>query len=155
MVALSNAHEMLSSLRTNAADARAAGLTALHDGKRTCAADFLCVPGTTISKLSARWPELKSIPHSIASQLETEAHYSMYIDRQAADIEAFRRDEDLKLPSRLNYDQIGGLSNEVREKLSNARPTTLGQASRIPGITAGAVTALLSHVRRRGAGALG
>ena len=79
----------------------------------------------------------------------------MYIDRQAADIEAFRRDEDLKLPSRLNYDQIGGLSNEVREKLSNARPTTLGQASRIPGITAGAVTALLSHVRRRGAGALG
>lgn len=154
MAAVSNAHEMLSTLRTNATDARAAGLAALRDGKRNCAADFLCVPGTTIAKLSVRWPELKNIPHSIASQLETEAHYSMYIDRQAADIEAFRRDEDLTLPPWLNYDQIGGLSNEVREKLSNARPTTLGQASRIPGITAGAVTALLSHVRRRGAGAL-
>ena len=81
-------------------------------------------------------------------QIETEAGYAGYLDRQAADVAAFRRDEDLILPPDLDYGLVGGLSNEVREKLIAVRPLTLGQASRIEGVTPGALTALLAHVRR-------
>ena len=74
--------------------------------------------------------------------------YSGYLERQALDVEAFKRDEDLRLDPALDYAAVGGLSNEVREKLAAARPVTLGQASRIEGVTAGALTALLAHVKR-------
>ena len=84
-------------------------------------------------------------------QIEIDAGYAGYLDRQAADVEAFRRDEALRLPAGLDYTAIGGLSNEVREKLAAIRPATLGQAGRIEGVTPGALTALLAHVRRRGA----
>ena len=83
--------------------------------------------------------------------MEIDAAYSGYLDRQTADVEAFRRDEDLRLPAELDYGVIGGLSNEVREKLKAVRPATLGQAGRIEGVTPGALTALLAHVRRRAA----
>lgn len=81
-------------------------------------------------------------------QLEIEAVYAGYLDRQEADIIAFKRDEDLIIPPELNYDLIGGLSSEAREKLKAVSPSTLGQASRIEGMTAGALTALLAHVRK-------
>ena len=84
-------------------------------------------------------------------QVEIDASYAGYLDRQTADVEAFRRDEDLRLPAELDYAGIGGLSNEVREKLLAVRPLTLGQAARIEGVTPGALTALLAHVRRRAA----
>ncbi|MGH6996773.1 MAG: tRNA uridine-5-carboxymethylaminomethyl(34) synthesis enzyme MnmG, partial [Phenylobacterium sp.] len=74
-----------------------------------------------------------------------------YLDRQRADAESLRRDEDLRLPTDLDYAGVGGLSNEVREKLIAVRPLTLGQAARIEGVTPGALTALLAHVRRRAA----
>ncbi|MEE8535230.1 MAG: tRNA uridine-5-carboxymethylaminomethyl(34) synthesis enzyme MnmG, partial [Kiloniellales bacterium] len=77
-----------------------------------------------------------------------DAAYAGYLDRQAADVEAFRRDEDLRLPADLDYAGLDGLSNEVREKLDRIRPLTLGQAARIEGVTPGAITALLAHVRR-------
>jgi len=83
--------------------------------------------------------------------LEIDAAYAGYLDRQAADAAAFRRDENLRLPADLDYAGVGGLSNEVREKLSTVRPLTLGQAARIEGVTPGALTALLAHVRRRAA----
>ena len=82
-------------------------------------------------------------------QLEIEALYAGYLDRQEADVAAFRRDENLSLPTDLDYLRVGGLSNEVREKLANARPATLGQAGRIEGVTPGAMTALLAHVKRQ------
>ena len=81
-------------------------------------------------------------------QIEIDAAYAGYLDRQAADVEAFRRDEALSLPADLDYAGIGGLSNEVRSKLAAVRPLTLGQAARIEGVTPGALTALLAHVRR-------
>ena len=84
----------------------------------------------------------------VREQLQIEAGYAGYLDRQAADVAAFRRDEDLRLPGDLDYAGLGGLSNEVREKLAAVRPATLGQASRIEGVTPGALTALLAHVRR-------
>ena len=81
-------------------------------------------------------------------QLEIEGKYAGYVDRQAADIRAFRKDEELRIPEGLNFDKIGGLSSEVRQKLSLAQPATLGAAARIPGVTPAALTALLRHVRR-------
>ena len=86
-------------------------------------------------------------------QIEIDATYAGYLDRQKADVEAFRRDENLALPQSLNYHEVGGLSAEVREKLSRVRPLTLGQAGRIEGVTPGALTALLAYVTRRRANA--
>ena len=146
--ALAGANEMMRGLKTGAAAARDAGLPVSRDGRGRSAGDLLRLPGVTMAGLAVRWPELAGISPVIAEQLEADAHYAGYMDRQAADIEAFRRDDGLRLPVGLDYGRIGGLSNEVREKLATARPATLGQAARIPGVTAGAVTALLGHVRR-------
>jgi tRNA uridine 5-carboxymethylaminomethyl modification enzyme len=84
----------------------------------------------------------------VRAQVEIDAGYAGYLDRQAADAEALRREEALALPVDLDYAVIGGLSNEVREKLTRVQPRTLGQAGRIEGMTPGALTALLSHVKK-------
>ena len=84
----------------------------------------------------------------IRDQLAIEATYANYIERQQADIEALRRDEALEISQSVDYSAVGGLSNEVRIKLETVKPRTLGQASRIEGITPGALTALLAHVKR-------
>jgi tRNA uridine 5-carboxymethylaminomethyl modification enzyme len=85
----------------------------------------------------------------VSAQIEIDARYAGYLDRQEADILAFRRDEALYLPDGLDYGTVGGLSAECRLKLAATRPATLGQAGRIPGMTPAALTALLGHVRRR------
>jgi tRNA uridine 5-carboxymethylaminomethyl modification enzyme len=84
----------------------------------------------------------------IARRLEVDARYDAYLARQEQDVEAFRRDEQLALPADLDYARVPSLTTEVREKLSAARPATLGQAARIPGMTPAALVALLTHVRR-------
>jgi tRNA uridine 5-carboxymethylaminomethyl modification enzyme len=89
-----------------------------------------------------------AVPRLVAEQLEIEGRYAGYLERQDADIRAFRKDELLALPENLDYAAVGSLSTEIREKLSKARPETLGAASRIPGITPAALTALLRYVRR-------
>ena len=83
--------------------------------------------------------------------MEIESAYSGYLDRQAGEVAAFKRDEHLKLAPDIDYGRIGGLSNEVRERLTAVRPLTVGQASRIEGVTPGALSALLGHVRRASA----
>jgi len=98
------------------------------------------------------WPEIKQIDGSILSQIEIEAGYESYLQRQAADIDAFKRDEALLLPVGLSYHDIGGLSTEARSKLEQFSPTTLGAASRISGVTPAAISALLRHVRRQNNG---
>jgi len=112
--------------------------------------DLLAYPNMKRADLVPVWPKLADLGNDVAEQLETEALYAGYIERQAADIKACRRDEGLRLPSSLDYAAIGGISNEVREKLIKARPATLGQAGRIEGVTPGALTALLSYVRKAG-----
>ena len=92
--------------------------------------------------------ELASVSRQVAEQMEIEAAYAGYLDRQEADILAFRKDEDLRLPTDLDYRSIGGLSNEAKEKLTSVRPATLGQAARIEGMTPGAMTAVLGHLKR-------
>jgi len=100
--------------------------------------------------LTSIWPALAGLPLDVVEQLEIDARYAGYLERQEADVVAFRRDESLMLPETLDYHAIGALSTEVREKLSQARPRTLGQAARISGVTPAALTALLGHVRRAG-----
>jgi tRNA uridine 5-carboxymethylaminomethyl modification enzyme len=121
-----------------------------QDGERRSAWRLLGHPDVSFDRLLGIWPELRTIMPAIAQQLEIEAGYTGYLERQQADIRAFQRDESLVLSAELDYTTIGGLSNEVREKLANARPASLGAASRISGVTPAALTALLRHVRRAG-----
>jgi tRNA uridine 5-carboxymethylaminomethyl modification enzyme len=125
-----------------------AGLRVKADGQRRDVVQLLAYPDIGFETLAAIWPSLKAWSPQVREQLEIEAAYAGYLDRQEADVAAFRRDEDLSLAADLDYRGIGGLSNEAREKLQAVRPLTLGQASRIEGVTPGALTALLAHVRR-------
>lgn len=126
------------------------GVHVNNDGRRRTAADLMAYPDIGFKEVAKLWPELSVLGHDIAEQVETDALYRGYIDRQAADIKAFQRDEGLRLPEAIDYNAIGGVSNEVRDKLIAARPATLGQASRIEGVTPGALTALLAYIRKAG-----
>ncbi len=133
------------------AAAAKAGLPVKADGQRRNVVELLAYPTIGFEDLARIWPQIRHWSPAAREQIEIDASYAGYLDRQAADAEAFRKDEDLRLSPDLDYGAIGGLSNEVREKLSVVRPLTLGQAARIEGVTPGALTALLAHVRRRAA----
>ncbi|MSO80579.1 MAG: tRNA uridine-5-carboxymethylaminomethyl(34) synthesis enzyme MnmG [Alphaproteobacteria bacterium] len=127
-----------------------AGLHVNHDGRRRTAMTLLGHPGIDAAALARLWPDIGGVSHDAIDQLTIEAGYAGYLGRQDADIRAFRRDEALELPPALDYGLIGGLSNEMRQKLTRTRPATLGQAARIAGVTPAALAALLRHVRRAG-----
>jgi tRNA uridine 5-carboxymethylaminomethyl modification enzyme len=95
------------------------------------------------------WPELANVPANIRGQLENDAQYAVYLGRQDADIASFRRDEERRLPDDLDFAAVHGISTEAAEKLNAIRPATLGQASRIDGVTPAALTLVLAHVRTR------
>ncbi|MEE9347252.1 MAG: tRNA uridine-5-carboxymethylaminomethyl(34) synthesis enzyme MnmG [Robiginitomaculum sp.] len=146
--ALEMARKMAQALELTPNKLAAYDIKVNNDGVRRSAMDLLAYPKMTMAKLARVWPQLGDLRPDIAEQLQTEALYAGYIERQAADIAAFARDEGLRLPESLDYTAIGGISNEVRDKLMTARPATLGQAGRIEGVTPGALTALLSHIRK-------
>jgi tRNA uridine 5-carboxymethylaminomethyl modification enzyme len=125
------------------------GLPVNQDGVTRSAFDLLGYSSIAMADLIRIWPQLRNLRRAVVEQIEIEGRYAGYLGRQQADIEAFRRDEALSLPPTLNYAAVGGLSTEVREKLSRTRPATLGQAARISGVTPAALTALLAYVRRR------
>ncbi|HET8727904.1 MAG TPA: tRNA uridine-5-carboxymethylaminomethyl(34) synthesis enzyme MnmG, partial [Alphaproteobacteria bacterium] len=114
------------------------------------AADLLRYPSIDLAALARVWPELAALPPAVAEQVEIDGRYAGYVERQEADIRAFRKDEALALPDDLDYATVGSLSVEIRQKLEAGRPATLGAAARIPGVTPAAVVALLRHVKRRG-----
>jgi tRNA uridine 5-carboxymethylaminomethyl modification enzyme len=118
-----------------------------QDGIRRSALDLLTLPDVSWPQIAAIWPELHGIHPEIVEQLEIDARYAGYLDRQDADILAFRRDEGLLLPDSLDYAAICGLSTECRVKLAAVRPRTLGQAARVDGITPAALTLVLAHVK--------
>jgi tRNA uridine 5-carboxymethylaminomethyl modification enzyme len=149
-VALDAARAALAALEATPTELRRAGFAINLDGTRRSATRLLAYPGIELADLARLWPALGSFRADVAEQVEIEAHYATYLDRQRADIESYRRDEAMVLPDALDYDAIGGLSNEAREKLARARPATLGAAARIPGVTPAALVALLGHVKRRG-----
>jgi tRNA uridine 5-carboxymethylaminomethyl modification enzyme len=127
---------------------KAQGLSINQDGVRRTAMQVLAYPDIDFQGLAKIWPTLAEVAPEIARQLEIEATYSSYLARQEADILAFRRDEALAIPDGLEFVSIPGLSTEVRSKLTEARPATLGAAARISGITPAALTALLAYVKR-------
>ena len=128
------------------------GLPIKLDGVRRSAYDLLRHRNVDHTQLAAIWPETGRISEQILEQLATDSRYASYVERQEADIRSYRRDENLRLPPDVDFDSIGGLSNETRERLKAARPTTLGAAGRLPGMTPAALVALLNHVRRTRSG---
>ncbi len=146
--ALEATRQQLDALTLTPNEARAHGIQINLDGRRRTALEVLAYDSVDFARLTGIWPELSEIAPQVAEQMEIEAAYAGYLGRQEADIVAFRRDEDLRLPADLDYSEVGGLSNEAREKLRTVRPATLGQAARIEGLTPGAMTALMGHVRR-------
>ncbi|HPA37137.1 MAG TPA: tRNA uridine-5-carboxymethylaminomethyl(34) synthesis enzyme MnmG [Phenylobacterium sp.] len=147
--ALAQARARAAALTLTPNEAEKAGLPVKADGQRRDVTQLLAYPTISFEDLARIWPELSAWRPEIREQVEIDASYAGYLDRQAADAEAFRRDENLRLAADLDYAAVGGLSNEVREKLATVRPLTLGQAARIEGMTPGALSALLAHVRRR------
>lgn len=124
------------------------GLQVNRDGIRRSAFDLLAYPEVTIGRLADIWPELSQISPDISEQIEIDAKYAVYLDRQSVDIAAVRRDDGLKIPSDFDYATLSGLSNEMRHKLEMIRPATIGQASRIEGVTPAALTLVLGTIRR-------
>lgn len=148
MTALDAARARLDALNLTPAEARKAGLEINQDGKRRTAMELIGHPQVGWDAVCRVWPEIAALPRTIAAQIQNEAVYHGYLDRQEADIVAFRKDEGVRIPAGFDYSGVGGLSNEVREKLEKAQPATLGQAGRVEGVTPGALTALLAHLRR-------
>lgn len=150
---LAVARQQAATLTLSPAEAARVGLRLTADGRRRSLSQLLVLPGVDLDRVATVWPEIRAWSSPVREQVEIEAAYAGYLERQASDVEAFQRDENLHLPDSLDYGAVGGLSNEVREKLATVRPFTLGQAGRIEGMTPGALTALLGHVRRRASAA--
>jgi len=128
-----------------------AGISVNHDGKVRSAYDLLNLPSVSEDAFFQLFPNLRNEDIKQIRQIKIDALYEGYIERQKAEIESLRRDENLLLPETLDYKTVGSLSNEVCQKLEAVRPETLGAAGRIPGVTPAAVVALLRHVRKRAA----
>jgi tRNA uridine 5-carboxymethylaminomethyl modification enzyme len=147
LAALERARGLMQTLALTPSQAAQRGIMLRQDGVRRSALALLGLPGIKLATLAGIWPELAALPSSIVEQLEIDARYAGYLDRQDADILAFRRDEALHLPAQLDYEAVHGLSSEAVQKLSAVRPVTLGQAARIDGVTPAALTLVLAHVR--------
>lgn len=151
MAAISETTDKLRLLHETPKNLAAQGVKVSQDGVPRSALKLLAQADAGIEAVRRIWPDTQDIDAGILQQVAHDSLYAGYLDRQQADIAAFRKDEALALPGNLDYGAIGGLSNEMREKLGAARPETLGAASRIPGVTPAALTALLRHVRRHAA----
>jgi tRNA uridine 5-carboxymethylaminomethyl modification enzyme len=147
MAVLAGARQQLVGLAVTPNEARRQGVQLNHDGQRRTALQLLAHPQAGRAEVLRLWPELRELGEAVLDQLEADALYAGYLERQNTDIAAFRRDESLALSPELDYAAVHGLSTEVVQKLSRAKPATLGQAARIDGITPAAITALLGHVK--------
>ncbi|OCK57629.1 tRNA uridine-5-carboxymethylaminomethyl(34) synthesis enzyme MnmG [Bradyrhizobium sp. LMTR 3] len=147
MAALASAKALAKSLTITPNEAAKHGLALNRDGHRRSAFELLAYPEIEWSALRGIWPELSSIDPAIAVHLEIDAKYNVYLKRQTADVDAFRRDEGLALTD-IVYADVPGLSNEARAKLEAARPRTVGQAGRLDGLTPAALGILAAYLRR-------
>jgi len=125
------------------------GIKIAKDGVLRKSNEILTHQGVDMNKIREIWPDIPFFDKKIDEQIEINAHYRGYLKKQKADILAFKRDENLIIPDRVNYDDLPGLSNEVKAKFKQIKPKTMGQALRIDGITPAAVYILLSHVKRK------
>ena len=125
------------------------GIKIAKDGVFRSADEILTQKNVDMKKIRIIWPEIQYYGSEIDEQIEINSHYRGYLKKQKADILAFKRDENLIIPDKINYDSLSGLSNEVKAKFKEIKPKTMGQALRIDGITPAAVYILLSHVKRK------
>ncbi len=127
------------------------GIAVNQDGTRRSAFELAAQPQFPLSALATVWPELAAIPASLVTRLEADAKYAVYVERQAEEVARYRRDDGLLLPQDIDYAELPGLSREMRQKFSTARPRSLGQAQRIEGVTPAALAVLAAHARRASA----
>ncbi len=146
--ALNEAREFAKSVSVTPKEAGRHGIALNKDGQRRTAFELLSYPNIEISDLARIWPRFAEVAPKIAEQIEIDATYDVYLSRQAADVESYRRDESFALPENLDYACLPGLSNEAKQKLIAHRPRTIGHASRIDGITPAVLTLLVAHVKR-------
>jgi tRNA uridine 5-carboxymethylaminomethyl modification enzyme len=152
IAALNAARDLADTLTITPSEAARHGLALNRDGQRRSAFELMSYPTLGFADVARVWPQLSVFDAKIAEQLEIDAKYAVYLDRQASDVAAYRRDEGIELPAHLDYATMPGLSHEVRQKLQTMRPRTIGQAGNIDGMTPAALTLLVAHVRRKGRG---
>jgi tRNA uridine 5-carboxymethylaminomethyl modification enzyme len=145
---LRDGRALLESLTLTPNEAARHGLEINRDGKRRSAFELLSFPDLDLKRLAAVWPAVGSIAPAIASQLEVDARYAAYVDRQEADVIAFRKEESVLIPTDIDYGEVTSLSTEVRQRLEKVRPSTLAQAGRMEGMTPAALMLLLAHLRK-------
>ena len=139
----------MSNLSISPSQAEKHGIKIAKDGILRSSEEILTHKSVDMSKIRTIWPEIEYFGIEIDQQIEINSHYRGYLQKQKADIIAFKRDEKLSIPENIDYDRFSGLSNEVKAKFKKIKPKTLGQALRIDGITPAAVYILLSHVKRK------
>lgn len=144
---LSDTTERLRTLSISPSEAGRHGLEINRDGRRRTAFELLSYPGIDLDRLSVIWPEIHGISPRIRAQIEIDARYAAYVQRQEEDVAILRRDEAEIIPADFDYENLPGLSNEIRQKLSRHRPATLAQAGRIDGITPAALMLVLAHLK--------
>ena len=146
--ALTAGRERLRTAMASPSEARKAGIPINEDGKRRSAFDILSYPDLGWDDVLKLWPQLGDISETVREQLGIDAQYAVYLDRQQADIDSMRRDEQRQIPDELDYQAIPGLSMELRQKLTQFRPQTIAQAQAMDGMTPAAITLLLAVIRR-------
>lgn len=140
--------ELCETLITKTPELEKYGIKVKQDGTRRTAYNVMSYDNVSRETINAIWPELISIPDDTYEQLEIESRYAGYIKRQEADIDVFRKDEKLKIRDDIDYSQVGGLSREMVQKLTKVKPATIGEASRIPGVTPAAIMAVLGYLKK-------
>jgi len=146
---LSAARALVRSLNVTPNEAEKAGIHINRDGQRRTAFDLLSYPDVGMAELTRLWPQLGGLDRFVTEQIETDAKYAVYLERQEADMASVRRDEAVAIPPDLDVTQLSGLSKELQEKLLAVRPETLGQAARIEGMTPAALALVLAGIKRR------
>lgn len=146
--ALEEGTRMLRELSLTPTEAARHGLDINRDGRRRTAFELLSYPGIDLARLISIWPGLGRIDSGLRPQLEIDARYAAYVERQEADVAALRRDEGALIPADFDFGAISSLSTEVRQKLSLHRPATIAQAARIDGVTPAALMLVLAHLKR-------
>jgi tRNA uridine 5-carboxymethylaminomethyl modification enzyme len=129
-------------------EAMAYGIKLNQDGIRRNGFELLSNPNVTYDDLAKAWPELHNTRPDIREQIEIEAMYLGYLDRQMEDIESFKKEEKMVIPENFDFDPLPSISNEIKAKLKAIRPATIGSASRIQGMTPAALVALMAHIRK-------
>jgi tRNA uridine 5-carboxymethylaminomethyl modification enzyme len=147
--ALEEARTMAHSLTLTPSEAAQRGLSLRKDGQRRSAFELLSYPDIGIGDLVGIWPQFGSLAPKVAEQLKIDAKYEVYLSRQQADVESYRRDTNLVLADDIDYASLPGLSNEARHKLQAHRPRTIGHAARLDGITPATLTLLVAHIHRQ------